>query len=111
MELKQLRGLFALNDSSYRNNGKLVLQDASEEPASEVVVRCEKERKALADSGKLSNRKRLPEVFELALRRALNEFVAPLGWEWVRFDRHICDHFDWVRCSTRQRIKATFIRT
>ncbi len=66
--------------------GKLVPQDPNDEPAEELLVRCEKERKRLADANKISTKRRLPEV-----ESDEREFDAPPGWAWARIN-HFCDH-------------------
>ncbi len=66
--------------------GKLVAQDSSDEPTEELILRCEQERKRLADANKISTKRRLPEVDGCE-----EEFVAPNGWKWCRIN-HICDH-------------------
>jgi len=60
--------------------GKLVPQDPNDEPASELLKRIAKERAKLEAEGKIKKSKPLPPVGEDE-----QPFVAPAGWEWVRF--------------------------
>lgn len=60
--------------------GKLVSQDSSEEPASELLKRIAQERVQLEAKGLCKKLKHLPPV-------VMDEqpFQAPNGWEWVRW--------------------------
>jgi type I restriction enzyme S subunit len=64
--------------------GKLVPQDPSEEPASELLKRIAKEKARLVAEGKIRKTKQLPEITD-------NDKVAstPNGWESVRFGQVI----------------------
>ncbi|MCQ4254189.1 restriction endonuclease subunit S [Stutzerimonas stutzeri] len=64
--------------------GKLVPQDPSEEPASELLKRIAKEKARLVAKGKIRKTKQLPEITD-------NDKVAstPNGWESVRFGQVI----------------------
>ncbi|RWP57994.1 restriction endonuclease subunit S [Mesorhizobium sp.] len=60
--------------------GKLVPQDASDEPASELLKRIAKEKASLVKEGKAKRQEPLPEVdFDQA------PFDLPAGWAWGRF--------------------------
>lgn len=61
--------------------GKLVPQDASDEPASELLKRIQAEKAKLIAEGKLKKEKPLAPIDEDE-----KPFQAPLGWEWVRVD-------------------------
>ncbi|MCE9552034.1 MAG: restriction endonuclease subunit S [Planctomycetes bacterium] len=59
--------------------GKLVEQDTSVEPASELLERIQAEKALLIESGEL---RRHAELEEMSV--ADTPFVLPAGWEWVR---------------------------
>lgn len=59
--------------------GKLVPQDASDEPASELLKRIEVENAMLVAEGKIKKRKIFPELNEDE-----KQFELPKGWEWTR---------------------------
>lgn len=59
--------------------GKLVPQDASDEPASELLKRIQAEKAKLVAEGKLKKGKPLSN-----LSNEEKPFSIPLGWEWVR---------------------------
>ena len=59
--------------------GKLVPQDASDEPASELLKRIEAEKAQLVKDGKIKKQKPLPPIGEDE-----KPFELPSGWEWVR---------------------------
>jgi len=61
--------------------GKLVPQDPTDEPASELLKRIAEEKLRLAAEGKLKKQKSLPEVDEEEKPYAL-----PSSWKWARFD-------------------------
>jgi len=67
--------------------GKLVPQDPSDQPASELLKEIEAEKQRLVKAGKIRKPKPLPPVSEEEKPYAL-----PQGWEWVRL-RNICH--DW----------------
>lgn len=60
--------------------GKLVEQDASDEPASELLKRIVVEKARLVAEGKLKKQKPLVEIAEEE-----KPFELPAGWEWARF--------------------------
>jgi type I restriction enzyme, S subunit len=60
--------------------GKLVEQDANDEPASEVLKEISAEKKQLVEDGKIQVPKPFPEVNVGEMN-----FSLPKGWEWVRF--------------------------
>ena len=59
--------------------GKLVLQDANDEPASELLKRIHAEKAKLVAEGKLKKEKPLAVISE-----GEKPFELPKGWEWVR---------------------------
>ncbi|EBB4398707.1 restriction endonuclease subunit S [Salmonella enterica] len=59
--------------------GKLVPQDSSDEPASELLKRIAAEKAELVKQGKIKKTKPLPEISEEE-----KPFELPVGWEWVR---------------------------
>lgn len=60
--------------------GKLVPQDANDEPASELLKRIQAEKARLIAEGKIKKDKPLPPITEDE-----KPFDLPKGWEWVRF--------------------------
>jgi type I restriction enzyme S subunit len=67
--------------------GKLVEQDASNEPASELLKRIVVEKARLVAEGKLKKQKPLVEIAEEE-----KPFELPAGWEWARFGS-VLDYF------------------
>ncbi|MGE3726887.1 MAG: restriction endonuclease subunit S [Candidatus Sericytochromatia bacterium] len=61
--------------------GKLVPQDANDEPASELLKRIAAEKAALVKEGKLKREKPLPPIDP-----AEQPFELPQGWVWVRLN-------------------------
>ena len=59
--------------------GRLVPQDPTDEPASELLKRIKAEKAALIKSGKLKKEKPLPPISEDEI-----PFDIPESWEWVR---------------------------
>ncbi|WP_210081500.1 restriction endonuclease subunit S [Pantoea endophytica] len=59
--------------------GKLVPQDPSDEPASELLKRIAAEKAELVKQGKIKKQKPLPEISEDE-----KPFELPNGWEWCR---------------------------
>lgn len=60
--------------------GKLVPQDLSDEPASELLKRIAEEKARLTHEGKIKKQKLLAEIDEEE-----KPFELPEGWEWKRF--------------------------
>lgn len=81
--IKKLRELIL----SLAMQGKLVPQDPSEQPASELLKEIEAEKKRLAKEGKIKQSKPLPKI-----KPDETPYDLPNGWEWVRI-RNICH--DW----------------
>jgi type I restriction enzyme, S subunit len=75
-QIKQLRQ--AILNLAVR--GKLVPQDATNEPASELLRRIAKERERLVKEGQVKRQDTLPEV-----SLAESPFELPVGWAWGRF--------------------------
>ncbi|HGF9695905.1 restriction endonuclease subunit S [Klebsiella quasipneumoniae] len=61
--------------------GKLVPQDPSDEPASELLKRIAAEKAELVKQGKIKKQKPLPGIIEEE-----KPFDLPVGWEWVRLE-------------------------
>lgn len=59
--------------------GKLVPQDPSDEPASELLKRIEQEKSQLVKEGKIKKQKPLPPISDEE-----KPFELPMGWEWCR---------------------------
>lgn len=59
--------------------GKLVPQDPSDEPASELLKRIEQEKAQLVKDGKIKKQKPLPSIADEE-----KPFELPKGWEWCR---------------------------
>ena len=59
--------------------GKLVPQDPSDQPASELLKQIEAEKKKLLKEGKLKKQEPLPPIKPEEL-----PYEVPAGWEWVR---------------------------
>lgn len=60
--------------------GKLVQQDAKDEPAKVLLENIAKEKMRLIKEGQLKNEKLLPDIGDEE-----KTFEPPIGWEWVRF--------------------------
>ena len=61
--------------------GKLVPQDPSDEPASELLMRVYAEKSTLVKEGKLKKEKALPPITEDEI-----PFDIPGTWKWVRLN-------------------------
>ncbi|MBO1051241.1 MAG: restriction endonuclease subunit S [Dolichospermum sp. DET73] len=59
--------------------GKLVPQNANDEPAAVLLERIKKEKERLVKEGKVKKEKSLPEIKDNDI-----PFDLPIGWEWVR---------------------------
>ena len=59
--------------------GKLVEQDLSDEPASELLKRIQNEKERLSKAGELRRQRPMSPVESDEV-----PFAAPLGWEWTR---------------------------
>jgi type I restriction enzyme S subunit len=59
--------------------GKLIPQDPSDEPASSLLEKVNKEKKRLVKEGKIANRSPLPEI-----QHGEKGFELPYGWSWAR---------------------------
>ncbi|MFZ6779995.1 restriction endonuclease subunit S [Undibacterium sp. Ji83W] len=66
--------------------GKLVPQNANDEPASELIKRIQTEKAKLVAEGKIRKDKPLGVIIE-----AEKIFDLPNGWEWVRFNDYATD--------------------
>lgn len=74
--IKQLRELIL----TLAMQGKLVPQNPSDSPASELLKDIEAEKKRLVKEGKIKTSKPLPPVTEEE-----KPYELPKGWEWIRF--------------------------
>jgi type I restriction enzyme S subunit len=74
--IKRLRGLIL----ELAVRGKLVPQDPTDEPASELLKRIEAEKARLVKEGQI----RKPKAVE-AVGEDDRPFAVPAGWEWARF--------------------------
>ena len=63
----------------YALEGKLVKQDPSDEPASELIKKIENEKAELVKEGKIKKSKKLPAITDDD-----KPFDIPDSWEWVR---------------------------
>ena len=63
----------------YAMEGKLVKQDPSDEPASELIKKIENEKAELVKAGKIKRNKKLPVVTDEE-----KSFAIPNNWQWVR---------------------------
>ena len=63
----------------YAMEGKLVKQDPSDEPASELIKKIENEKAELVKDGKIKKSKKLPAITDDE-----KPFDIPDSWEWVR---------------------------
>ena len=63
----------------YAMEGKLVKQNPSDEPASELIKKIENEKAELVKEGKIKKSKKLPAITEDE-----KPFDIPDSWEWVR---------------------------
>ena len=73
--IKKLRELIL----SLAMQGKLVPQDASDQPASELLKEIDAEKKKLIKEGKIKKQEPLPPIKPEEI-----PYKAPTGWEWVR---------------------------
>ncbi len=74
--------------------GKLVPQDPSDEPASELLKKIAKEKAELIRKKEIKKQKPLPEIREAEL-----PFQIPKGWDWCRFQ----DTFYDIRYGTSKK--------
>lgn len=65
----------------YAMEGKLVKQNPSDEPASELIKKIENEKAELVKEGKIKKSKKLPAITDDE-----KPFDIPDSWEWVRLD-------------------------
>jgi type I restriction enzyme S subunit len=79
--------------------GKLVSQDASDEPASVLLERIAQEKAQLVKEGKIKKPKSMPDITEDE-----KPFELPEGWEFVRFN----DLGEWGAGATPSRSKAEY---
>ena len=75
--------------------GKLVPQDANDEPASELLKKIAKEKVRLSKLGLIKNKKAPPEI-----QNEEEPFDLPEGWEWARFPS-VCDYMPGKTPSTK----------
>jgi type I restriction enzyme S subunit len=65
--------------------GKLVPQNANDEPAAVLLERIKKEKERLVKEGKVKKEKSLPAIKDDKI-----PFDLPIGWEWVRLE-NVCE--------------------
>ena len=65
----------------YAMEGKLVKQNSSDEPASELIKKIENEKAELVKEGKIKKSKKLPAITDDE-----KPFDIPNSWEWVRLE-------------------------
>ena len=65
----------------YAMEGKLVKQNPSDEPASELIKKIENKKAELVKEGKIKKSKKLPAITDDE-----KPFNIPNSWEWVRLD-------------------------
>ena len=65
----------------YAMEGKLVKQNPSDEPASELIKKIENEKAELVKEGKIKKSKKLPAITDDE-----KPFDIPNSWEWVRLE-------------------------
>ena len=65
----------------YAMEGKLVKQNLSDEPASELIKKIENEKAELVKEGKIKKSKKLPAITDDE-----KPFDIPNSWEWVRLE-------------------------
>ena len=77
--------------------GKLVPQNAEDEPASKLLERIEEEKARLVKESKIKKPKKLPAVSDDE-----KPFELPEGWEWSRIGKvaNACDYGTSVKSST-----------
>ena len=75
--------------------GKLVQQDPTDEPASELLKKIVKEKERLVKEGKLKKQTPLPEITEEE-----KPFELAKGWEWVRFSSITLEQNQGVNTTT-----------
>ena len=63
----------------YAMEGKLIAQDPTDEPASELLKRIKAEKERLIKEGKIKKEKPLPPITKDEI-----PYELPQGWEWVR---------------------------
>lgn len=63
----------------YAVQSKLVLQNLSDEPASELLIHIKAEREQLLKDGKIKKEKPLPPITKYEI-----PYELPQGWEWVK---------------------------
>ncbi|NRO01589.1 restriction endonuclease subunit S [Lactobacillus helveticus] len=78
----------------YAMEGKLVKQNPSDEPASELIKKIENEKAELVKEGKIKKSKKLPAITDDE-----KPFDIPDSWEWVRLG----DIGDWGAGATPSR--------
>lgn len=66
--------------------GKLVPQDANDEPAAVLLERIKKEKERLVKEGKVKKEKSLPAIKDDEI-----PYDLPIGWEWERVT-NLCEH-------------------
>lgn len=84
--------------------GKLVPQDPSDEPASELLKRIAEEKAQLVAEGRLKKQKPLEDVDEKE-----RPFLLPKGWQWVRLGQIVEANTGHAFKSSEYRASGTFV--
>jgi type I restriction enzyme S subunit len=84
--------------------GKLVSQDPSDEPASELLKRIAEEKARLVAEGKLKKQKMLADADEEE-----RPFDLPNGWQWVRLGQVVEANTGHAFKSSEYRASGTFV--
>jgi len=84
--------------------GKLVPQDANDEPASELLKRIQAEKAKLIAEGKIKKDKPLAVIAEEE-----KPFELPVGWEWVRLGQIAEANTGYAFKSSEYKNKGTFV--
>ncbi len=85
----------------YAMEGKLVPQDPTDEPASELLKRIKAEKEQLIKDGKIKKEKPLPPITKDEI-----PYELPQGWEWVRLG----EIGDWGAGSTPNKAKYDYYK-
>lgn len=101
-KVKQLRELIL----QLAVQGKLVTQDPSDEPASDLLQKIQAEKEQLIAEKKIKKEKSLPPITEEEV-----PFELPKGWEWVRM-RFCAEniHYGYTASATRNETGTRFVR-
>lgn len=86
--------------------GKLVPQDPSDQPASELLKQIEAEKKKLIKEGKIKKQEPLPSIKPEEL-----PYEVPAGWEWVRLnDLSLKIHYGYTASANHDMREVRLLR-